>query len=81
MFNIIKDCILINLHDCCNKSIDTLSKELSNAASNDLFICHVNIVRLSKNIYNLEEFLDKFSRKIEIICFSETKLTDAKLNS
>ena len=46
-----------------------------------LFICHVNIVSLSKNIGKLDEFLDKFTRKIDIICISETRLTDAKLKS
>ena len=45
------------------------------------FMCHVNIVSLSKNIDKLEEFLNKFTGKIDIICISETRWTDAKLNS
>ena len=61
MFNVDQNCVLINSHDCY-KSIDTSSKELSNAALNGLFICHVNIVSCSKNINKLEEFLDKFAK-------------------
>lgn len=38
-------------------------------------------VSLPKNIDKLEEFLDNFSRKIDVICISETRLNNAKLNN
>ena len=72
MFNI-DYYVLINRGNCCYKSIKTLSSELSNTASNDLFICHVKIFSLSKNIEKLEEFLDKFTKKLTL--FASAKLS------
>jgi len=37
-------------------------------------ICHIHAVSLSKNIEMVEQFIDKFSNKPEIICISKTRL-------
>ena len=58
MFEVDQECVLFNRHDCY-KSIDALSKKLSNAASNDLFV----VSTLSGSIDKLEESLDKFTNK------------------
>ena len=83
MFTVDQRCVLINRHDCCYKSIYSILYQRSylNAASNDLFICRVNILSLSKNIDKLEEFLEKCTRKIDIICISQKMLTESKLKS
>ena len=39
------------------------------------------MVSLVKNIEKLEEFLNKFSRKPEIICISETRTNDKNIHS
>ena len=41
-------------------------------------MCHLNMV---KNIEKLEEFLNEFSRKPEIICFSETRTNEKNIHS
>ena len=50
-------------------------------ASNGMTICHLNMVSLVKNIEKLEEFLNKFSRKPDIICISETRTNDKNIHS
>ena len=50
-------------------------------ASNGITICHVNMVSLVKSIDKLEEFLNKFSRKPNIICISETRTNDKHVHS
>ena len=75
-----KDALSVN-NDCSYKTIQATARDLSQAAPTDLFVCHINIVSLIKNMEKLEEFLQNFSRKIDIICLSETRLKDAKLLS
>ena len=45
-------------------------------ASNGITICHLNMVSLVKSIDKLKEFLNKFSRKPNIICISKTRTND-----
>ena len=71
MFNLNQDCVLINCHNCCYKSIDTQSKELSNAATNDLFICHVNIISLSKNIDRFKNFQTNLQEKLTLFALAK----------
>ena len=69
--------ILFNfgIYDGVN-DIDKTSNPLPN-----LIICHVNIVRLYKNIVKLEEFLNKFSHLPDIICVSETRTNEIHIKN
>ena len=59
---------------CQYKTIKAVSDELTLTKQSSLLICHINIVSLQKNIDKLEEFLSEFSKKIDIVCLSETRL-------
>ena len=49
-------------------------------ANDSLFIAHINIVSLQKNIDNLNTFLTQFAKPVDIICLSETRLNDHNLS-
>ena len=46
---------------------------------NGITICHINVVSLIKNINKLEDFIDEFTRKPDIICISKTKTNNENL--
>ena len=50
-------------------------------ASNGITISHLNMVSLVKNIEKLDDFLNEFSRKPEIICISETRTNNKNIHS
>ena len=67
---------------CLKLGVDELvADSIALPASNGITICHLNMVSLVKNIEKLEEFLNEFSRKPEIICISETRTNDKNIHS
>ena len=52
----------------------------ASVANDSLLIVHIRIVSLQKNIDNLNTFLTKFAKPVDIICLSETRLNDHKLS-
>ena len=55
--------------------IDDLTKHFKSNCNGliGLTICHLNMISLVKNIEKLEDFLDNFAPKPDIICISETR--------
>ena len=52
----------------------------SSIHTQDLIICHANIVSLLINLDKLEDFLALFSRKVGVICLSETCINSNNFN-
>ena len=48
-----KDALSVN-NDCSYKTIQATARDLSQAAPTDLFVCHINIVSLLKNMEKLK---------------------------
>ena len=52
---------------------------MSVSALSNLYVVHINIVRLLKNFDKLELFLNQLPRQVDIICLSVTRLTSDKI--
>ena len=75
--NVDQDCVLVDGHDCCFKSIGTLMLPLM---INSLFILRLSaFLKILTKIKKI--FWTNSQKKIDIICISETRLTDAKLKT
>ena len=59
--------------------VDDMIANSSFSSSNEIIICHLNVVSLVKNINKVEDFLNEFTRKPDVICISETKLKNENL--
>ena len=53
---------------------DTVAGPMKHSA----LIVHLNIVSLDKHFNDLKLFLNRFPKKVEVLCISETRLTDSK---
>ena len=54
---------------------DTVAGPMKHSA----LIVHLNIVSLDKHFNDLKLFLNRFPKKVEVLCISETRLTDSKI--
>ena len=61
-------------------SLSDLNTKLNTKTSNDLFILHLNIVSLVKNIDEIKSTIAKTKNVPDIILLTETRLHDKKLN-
>ena len=46
-----------------------------------MLVVHINIVSLQKNFDDLKQFFSQFKRNVDVICLSETRLSDHNLSS
>ena len=53
---------------------DTVAGPMKHSA----LIVHLNIVSLDKHFNDLKLFLNRLPKKVEVLCISETRLTDSK---
>ena len=61
--------------NCMYHDITTSLNNVVNLKTDELFILHLNVCSLQKNIVKLITFLATFSEASDIIAISETKLT------
>ena len=59
--------------------VDDMIAHSSFSSLNGIIICHLNVVSLVKNINKVEDFLNEFIRKPDVICSSKTKLKNKNL--
>ena len=52
---------------------------MSVSPSSLIHSAHINIVSLSKNLDKLNLFISQLSKKMDIVCISETRLKDHKI--
>ena len=64
---------------CQYQTVDRFAAEISISTIKSVIVVHVNIVSLHKNYDTLKPFLSEFSKPVEVICLSETKLNDRNL--
>ena len=60
--------------NCNYCSVQELNNKLRNGKDSELFLIHVNIRSIQKNIDNLTNFLSEFKQKPDFILLTETKL-------
>ena len=67
---------------CDYKTLDKYSEDMlsPNSTKNHITIIHINIVSLQKNFDAFTNFLNRFPRTVSVICLSETRLNDRKIN-
>ena len=61
-------------------SLDNLNAVLGEKAANDIFVIHFNAVSWVKNFDSFTSLFDRMTHCPDIICVSETKLKDGKIN-
>ena len=65
---------------CEYKTLADFTTEMASGPTkcSALFV-HLNIVSLDKHFGDLKLFLNRFAAKVEVLCISETRLTDSKV--
>ena len=66
---------------CSYMTYDAVSNSMSETSNSHLYLVHINIVSLSKYFDKLNLFLSQLPKKVDVICFSETRLKTNKINS
>ena len=61
-------------------SLDNLNAVLRKKSANDIFVIHYNAVSWVKNFDSLISLFDRMTHQPDIICVSETRLKDSKIN-
>ena len=64
---------------CQYQTVDRFAAEILTSTVKSVTVVHVNIVSLHKNYDTLKIFLSEFSKPVEVICLSETRLNDRNL--
>ena len=71
--------VICNEISCDYKTIDNYTAETSvKVAKESITIIHINFVSLPKNFDALKLFLSQCVKAVDVICISETRLTDSK---
>ena len=75
------DIILPDFNDLSNYcSLDDANISLNESHQRDLSVLYINIVSINSKMTDLLHFLSKFDKKPDLICLSETKITE-KVNT
>ena len=69
-----------NLTVTVSTSFCDASETTANPSSNSMLVVRTNIVSLQKNFDNLKQFFSQFKRNVDVICLSETRLSDHNLS-
>ena len=56
------------------------SETLGNSKNDSILVVHINIVSLHKNFDSFKLFLNQFPKTVDVICLSETRLTDRNVS-